>query len=214
MTRPRPKDLALVSFDLDGTLVHPAIFNVVADALGFGAPLLESYRRYVAGEMTLEEAFHHDFAYFVGREVAPMREALAKSDAWTPGIVGAVERLHEAGLGVIVTTDQPRFLAEHTLDFGVDHVVCTDAAVRHGRVTADAHPAFDKWANLARYLAAKRIDPARVVHVGNGTNDIPVFERVGWAVAVSWLAPVVRERADAGIEKPLDLGEVADLVLG
>jgi len=67
--------LKLVSLDLDGTLIHPAIFNAVADALGFGEPLQWSYQEYVAGRMSLEDAFHHDYKHFVGRSVSEMRPA-------------------------------------------------------------------------------------------------------------------------------------------
>jgi phosphoserine phosphatase len=205
--------LKLVSFDLDGTLIHPAIFNAVADALGFGAPLEKSYRAYLDGTMTLEEAFHHDYAHFVGRPVAAMHEALARSPRWTLGIPEAVARLHGAGLRVIVTTDQPRFLAEFTRRFGVDHVVCSEAAVRDGRVTADVRPAFAKWPNLQAYLAREGVAPSDVAHVGNGRNDVPVFRNVGESVAVNAEHPDVTGAARRAIPRLKDLREVCDALL-
>ena len=205
--------LRLVSLDLDGTLIHPAIFNVVADGLGFGEPLQRSYELYVKGEMSLEDAFHHDYRHFVGREVAAMHEVLRASRAWTPGIAEAVARLRAAGLKVVVTTDQPRFLAETTRWFGVEDVVCSEAEVRHGRVTGVVQPSFEKWPNLERHLKAWRIDPAEVAHVGNGTNDIPVFERVGFSVGVNALSPRVYEAARASVPEVRDFGEVADVLL-
>lgn len=203
----------LVSLDLDGTLIHPAIFNVVADALGFGEPLQASYDAYLKGEMTLEEAFHHDYKHFVGREVAPMLDALDKSPAWTPGITEAVTRLQAADIDVILTTDQPRFLAESTRRFGIHTHICSEADLRHGRVTADIHPRFEKWPNLQRHLQAKKIDPKNVTHVGNGTNDIPVFQKVGTAISVNALSPQVNDTADHVIPRLEDLEQVADLVL-
>lgn len=205
--------LRLVSLDLDGTLIHPAIFNAVADAMGFGEPLQRSYEAYVSGEMTLEQAFHHDFAHFVGRDVQAMRDVLDRSEAWTAGIEEAVARFHAAGVRVIVTTDQPRFLAEATLRFGVDAVVCSEADLRHGRVTDAVYPSFNKWQNLERHLRARRVDPADVAHVGNGTNDIPVFQKVGLAVAVNALDPSVSAAAVHDIPELQDLNEVADILL-
>lgn len=203
----------LVSLDLDGTLIHPAIFNAVADAMGFGEPLQVSYQEYVAGRMSLEDAFHHDYKHFVGREVAKMHAVLRESSAWTPGIASAVQRLHDARLHVVVTTDQPRFLAETTKEFGVDELVCTEAEVRDGRVTGLVDPAFEKWANLERYLRAKGIAAADVIHVGNGTNDIPVFQRVGASIGVNALHPSVESAATTSITKLRDLNEVADIIL-
>lgn len=205
--------LRLVSLDLDGTLIHPAIFNVVADAMGFGEPLQWSYEEYVAGRMSLEDAFFHDYKHFVGREVAAMHAALRQSRAWTPGIPEAVARMKEAGLKVVVTTDQPRFLAETTKWWGVDDVVCTEAEVRHGRVTGEVRPTFEKWPNLERHLKAWRIDPRHVAHVGNGTNDIPVFEKVGHSVGVRALSPRVYDAAKTSIPDMGDLGEVADVLV-
>lgn len=205
--------LKLVSLDLDGTLIHPAIFNAVADALGFGAPLAWSYQQYVAGRMSLEDAFHHDYKHFVGRDVRTMRSVLRRSDAWTPGIARAIERLHEGGLRVVVTTDQPRFLAEATLDFGVDALVCSEAETKHDRVTSVVHPQFEKWPNLERYLRAAGIDPRDVAHVGNGTNDVPVFERVGFSLAVNALDLSVNAAATKSIARVTDFGQVADALL-
>lgn len=163
--------------------------------------------------MSLEDAFHHDYKHFVGRSVREMREALSASSAWTPGIAEGIGRLHARGARVVVTTDQPRFLAEATLAFGVDDVVCSEAEVKHGRVTGAVHPEFAKWPNLERYLRARGISPEHVAHVGNGTNDIPVFERVGRSVAVNALHPSVEAAATARIERLADFGDVVDRLL-
>ncbi|MEA3200326.1 MAG: phosphoserine phosphatase [Thermoplasmata archaeon] len=206
--------LKLVSFDLDGTLIHPAIFNAVADPLGFGDKLEETTRLYFAGKMSADETFHADYKHFVGREVAPMHEALRASDRWTPGLAEAIERLHGAGLRVAVTTDQPDWLVAMTREmFGVDDLVCSQGDVRHGRVAGSYHLAHDKWANLQRLLRARRIDPREACHVGNGRNDVPVFRSVGWSLAVWPMHADVAAGAAEVLEEPRDAGEIADRVL-
>lgn len=206
--------LKLVSLDLDGTLIHPAIFNAVAEPLGFGDQLEETTRAYFAGEMTADETFHADYKHFVGRRVDEMLDALRKSDKWTPGIASAVERLHDAGVRVAVTTDQPDFLVTITRElFSVDDLVCTPAEVRHGRVAGGYQLQHDKWANLERLLKARRIEPAHVAHVGNGSNDVPVFKNVGDSIAVWPMSDAVRRGAKRCIEKPRDLVEVSEALL-
>lgn len=205
--------MRLVSLDLDGTLIDPAIFNAVADAMGFGEPLAASYADYVAGRLSLEDAFHQDYKHFVGRKASEMQALLQTSHAWFPGIAEAVERMHMAGLKVVVTTDQPRFLADTTKRFGIDDVICTEAEVKNDRVTGVVQPEFAKWPNLERYLRAKKIDPQEVAHVGNGTNDIPVFEKVGFPVSVNALHPSVVAAAKANIDRVADFNEVADVIL-
>lgn len=206
--------LRLVSFDLDGTLIHPAVFNVVADALGFGDKLEETTRLYFEGKMSADETFHADHKHFVGREVAEMHEALRASDKWTPGIAEAVDELHARDVEVVVTTDQPDWLAGLTKElFDVDGVVCSHGDVLHGRVAGTYRLEGDKWANLSRYLAAKRIDASDAAHVGNGRNDIPVFRRVGRSAAVWPMHDDVRHAATAVLEAPRDAMEMVDALL-
>lgn len=207
--------LKLVSFDLDGTLIHPAVFNAVADALGFGEKLEETTRLYFEGKMSADETFHVDYKHFVGRRVDEMREALRGSRAWTPGIAEAVERLHDAGMLVAVTTDQPDFLVEAARElFGVDHLVCTPAEITHGRVSGRYDLQHDKWANLERLLRAKRIEPAHVAHVGNGSNDVPVFRKVGQSVAVNPMSDAVRSAARHVVDPLEDMRDVVEILLG
>ncbi|MFA5861606.1 MAG: HAD-IB family phosphatase [Candidatus Thermoplasmatota archaeon] len=206
--------LKLVSLDLDGTLIHPAIFNAVAEPLGFADKLVETTRAYFAGEMTAEETFHADYKHFVGRRVDEMLDALRASAHWTPGIADAVQRLHDAGVRVVVTTDQPDFLVNITREiFGVDDLVCTSAEVKHGRVAGGYQLQHDKWANLERLLKARRIVPSTVAHVGNGTNDVPVFQRVGDSIAVWPMNDAVRRSARRCIEEPASLMEVVATLL-
>lgn len=164
--------------------------------------------------MSADETFHADHKHFVGRRVDEMLDVLRASDRWTPGIADAIERFHDAGMRVAVTTDQPDYLVQITRElFGVDDLVCTPAEVAHGRVTGRYDLQHDKWANLSRLLRARRIEPREVVHVGNGSNDVPVFRSVGGSVAVNPMNDGVRSAARACVEKLEDLGEVADLIL-
>src|SRR5688572_6691239 len=82
--------LRVVSLDLDGTLIHPAAFNAAADGLGFGEKLRPTYKAYIEGRISLEEAFRLDIAHFAGLPADRVRSALRKSAAWTPGIREAV----------------------------------------------------------------------------------------------------------------------------
>ena len=69
---------------------------------------------------------------------------------------------------------------------------------------------------LKRLLEERGIDPAQVVHVGNDVNDLPVFEIVGWSVAVADAYPEVIRAADYVLSKPGGGGavrEVCELIL-
>ena len=206
--------LKLISLDLDGTLIHPAIFNAVADPLGFGDKLAETTRLYFEGKMSADATFVADYKHFVGRRVDEMHAVLRESPAWTPGIREGIQRLRAAGLAVAVTTDQPDFLVDVTRElFGVDHLVCSQGEVRHGRVTGTYQLQHDKAANLHRLLRARGIDPKHVAHVGNGSNDVPVFREVGRSIAVNPMNESVRTSASAVVDPLADFGEVVDILL-
>jgi len=73
-----------------------------------------------------------------------------------------------------------------------------------------------KGPTLKRLMEERGIDPSQVVHVGNDVNDLPVFEIVGWSVAVADSYPEVIRAADFVLNKPGGSGavrELCDLIL-
>jgi YrbI family 3-deoxy-D-manno-octulosonate 8-phosphate phosphatase len=69
---------------------------------------------------------------------------------------------------------------------------------------------------LTSFLQERKIDPATVVYIGNDINDLPCFERVGWAVAVADAYPEVRQAADHVLKTNGGYGalrELCDLIL-
>ena len=69
---------------------------------------------------------------------------------------------------------------------------------------------------LGRLMKDRGVEPSQVVHVGNDINDLPVFELVGWAVAVADAYPEVLRAADFILSSPGGRGavrEICDLIL-
>ena len=69
---------------------------------------------------------------------------------------------------------------------------------------------------LKRIMEEKGISSEHVIHVGNDVNDLPVFEIVGWSVAVADAYPEVIRAADFVLSKPGGAGavrELCDLIL-
>jgi len=74
----------------------------------------------------------------------------------------------------------------------------------------------DKGPALTRLMEERGVDPARVVYLGNDTNDLPCFPLVGWAVAVADAWPDVIRQADYVLSRPGGHGavrELCDLIL-
>jgi phosphoserine phosphatase len=203
--------LRLVTLDLDGTLLpHDTVFAAVLRESGKAREVEASDARYLAGETTLEQCFNEQWPLVQALSPADLHRALRKAN-WLPGIADGVRRLKEAGLRTCLLTDQPSTLTDFLGRWGLTDAIGSPVTVKGGRqVAIDAR--FDKLANLRARLAQWRIDLRDVCHVGNGANDVPVFEAVGASVAC-FATPEVARHARKAIPEPRDLGQVIDAIL-
>lgn len=201
----------LVTLDLDGTLIpRDTTFAAILRDHGFAKEVEETDGAYFAGRMSLDECFWAQWRLVQPLTLADLHRSLRKA-AWLPGIADGVARLKQAGLRVCLLTDQPSTCTDFLGRWGLTEAICSPVTVKEGRqVAIDAR--FDKLANLRRRLAGWGIPEARVCHVGNGVNDIPVFQAVGGSVAV-YGDVQVRAAAQAWLPEPASLGDVADAVL-
>lgn len=207
------REIDLVTVDLDGTLIRGTVFVAVARGEGLAERFEAWDAAYFAGEMDLEECFRREFRALVGLPVDRLLQHLDAHGDWVPGIGEAVDRIHDAGAEAAVLTDQPTFLARHLEPTGFDAFLGSDAEVADGRVTGRIEERFDKVALLDEHLEAQGIRPGEVAHVGNGTNDVPVFQHVGASVAVDPSEPAVAEAADAVLDPLEDLRDAVDLLV-
>jgi hydroxymethylpyrimidine pyrophosphatase-like HAD family hydrolase len=77
-------------------------------------------------------------------------------------------------------------------------------------------PDISKWSGVLAYCAEQGIDPARVLAVGDGANDLELLDGAAVACAVATATPDVLARADHVIGPPSSGGwaAVLDLVGG
>lgn len=201
----------LVTLDLDGTLLpDTTAFEVVLAANGMADAVAESDRRFFAGQQTLEETFWEQWEWVRHLRLADIHRALRRGP-WLPGILDGVHALKEAGLRVHVLTDQPSTVTDFLGRWNLDDAICSPVTVKEGeQVAIDAR--FDKWANLVDRIGTWAIPAGRVCHVGNGSNDVPVWRHVGAGVAV-FAEPDVAAGAELDLGRPTDLIHVAEAVL-
>lgn len=201
----------LVTLDLDGTLIPgDTVFAAILRDHGFAKEAEETDGAYFAGRMSLEDCFWAQWRLIQPMTLADLHRSLRKA-TWLPGIAEGVARLRQAGLRVCLLTDQPSTCTDFLGRWGLTDAICSPVAVKDGRqVSIDAR--FDKLANLRRRLADWTIEERRVCHVGNGANDIPVFQAVGGSVA-AFENVQVRSAAQVWVPAPASLGDVVDAVL-
>ncbi len=202
--------MSLITLDLDGTLLpDDTAFAAVLRENGQADAVTASDARYFAGEITLEECFWEQWEWVQGLTLADCHRGLRKAK-WLADIGDGVRRLHAGGHDVVLLTDQPSTLTDYLGRWGLA-AICSPVTVKEGRaVGLDAR--FDKLDNLRRYCAPRGIDLQDVVHVGNGSNDVPVWGAVGRGIAVFAEADVA-EHADTDLGRPTTLLTVVEAIL-
>ncbi|MGQ0535979.1 MAG: HAD family hydrolase [Methanobacteriota archaeon] len=210
----RPPSLPIpyrfITIDLDGTLVSGTVYEHVAAGLGKRAVIQALDRDLDAGRIALPDWNERGFELFRGMEVQKAHETLAAAP-WIRNIPEAVHELKHLGLEVGVLTDNPRFMVEVLSLKGFDHLVCADSKVADGLVVA-RQGKDDKLANLKDYCRDRHWTLHETIHVGNGTNDVPVFRAAGHSIAVNPEKPVVSESARDVIPRLTDLRQVVEAV--
>ncbi len=69
----------------------------------------------------------------------------------------------------------------------------------------------DKSAALQKWMSDKKIDPAKVIYVGNDINDLGCMEIVGCAVAVADAHPLVLKQAQVVLQHPGGQGALREI---
>ena len=106
--------------------------------------------------------------------------------------------LRERGVGVmILSSEENRVVEARARKMGVEAVYGVGLS--------------GKGEALKQVLGEKKVDPSRVVYVGNDLNDLPCFEIAGWAVAVADAFPEVARAADFVLTRPGGKGAVREL---
>ncbi len=190
----------VVTLDLDGTLLPgtTALLEILRQN-GREDDVLASDARYFAGEISLRECFMEQWAWARELSLQDVHRALRKAN-WMEGIREGVSLLRDAGLDVRMLTDQPSIITDFGSRWGLSPAISSPVEIKEGR-PASIDFQEDKLANLRR----SGLDPASVCHVGNGSNDVPVWNAGALGIAV---------HADDGVagQADVDLGRPASLV--
>jgi phosphoserine phosphatase len=205
----------VVFFDLDGTLLRgTSVSLITAEWLGRRGALDELERRYRDGAISNTAVADTSAAWFEGRSTVEVAEVL-EPGPWIGGIADTVGALRTAGAHVALATVTWRFAAEAVAArFGFDECCGTEMAVADGRLrgTVSRHcEAEDKAAFVEAVCERRGLSPDEGAAVGDSRSDLPVFERVGFSVALNADA-TARAAATTALDTD-DLRDVLPLLL-
>lgn len=209
--------LRLAVFDLDGTLkqardpyvyLHRHLGTLEAAEAFTGKGL--------SGEIPYEEWLRLDVSLWRGTPRS-LLERLFRQNPYLPGARETIATLKARGAHVAIISSGLLLHAEMVArDLGVDFVFGNEIffedngvePVVSGEVRAHC-PFHEKGRIMERVQAELGVAPNECLAVGDGTGDIPLFERAAVGVAVNPTRPEVAAAADIVLLRP-DLRPLLD----
>lgn len=209
--------LKLAVFDLDGTLKEardPYVY--LHERLGTLEEAEAWTDKGLRGEISYEEWLRLDVGLWRGVRRAVL-EGLLRQNPYVPGARALVAALKDRGVEVAVISSGLLFHADMVAaELDIEHTRANevffegDAAdpVVSGEVRAWV-PFSEKGRVVRDLQAALKVEPAACLAVGDGSTDIPLFERAAVGVAVNPSRPEVAAAADIVLPE-LDLSSLVE----
>ena len=213
MARPR---YPVVAFDLDGTLLRGTSVSLyLAERSGRGDVLVELERRFRTGEISNREIADVTAGWFAGSTPAAIWGDLGRAP-WIGGMRTTLECLSAAGCHIVLGTVTWRFAAELIeREYGFDAVSGTEMGVDGdgtlSGVVTRYFDEYDKVAFVRDWCTANGYSMDQVAAVGDSRSDVPLFESVGFAVALNATTDA-RAAADERVDTE-DLTDVLPLLI-
>jgi len=187
-----------VSVDLAGTLAKGDTSLHMANQLGHGDLIRDLAEQYERGLVSAQAFAEAEARFYAGLPLTRISELLADLPL-IDGIADTLQALRERGVHTIIGTGAWRFAAQVVGGrFGVSEVSGVEMRIdQAGTLSGQIERHFDeldKVAFVRAYCARHGIAMSQVVAVGDARSDIPLFETVGFSVALN-ATPAAEARA-------------------
>jgi phosphoserine phosphatase len=205
----------LACFDLDGTLTRgTTVSQHLADRLGQSEQVAELERRYASGDISNSVVAEEQARSYRGIAL-PQVVAKLGDIACIEGIDSTLAALREREIESLLCTVTWSFAAqEFRRRHGFIAVSGTEIGLDPGGVlTGEVKHHFDEWDKLEfvrSYCKVNDIDLAKCIAVGDSRSDIPLFEAVGFSIALN-ATPQACEAASVALDTE-DLTDILDLI--
>lgn len=174
----------LISFDLDGTLFKVPACVFIGRKVGVNKEMMEYNARFERGEITMDECLKAQFGLLKGLSLKKIHEYLKRIPK-IRGIRRTVSFLKGMGLRVIVLSDNADYICRYWGKYGFDDFVCSRAEIRDEKAGEIVFSLADKLKGLEGYCQRRNFQLTECIHVGDWTNDIPIFKKVGFSIALN-----------------------------
>jgi phosphoserine phosphatase len=200
----RQSDWRLVCFDLDGTLIRgTTVCQHLGDFFGYGYLARELAAKHSEGRIGFRELAERDAEFYRGRNIRDVAVAL-ETLPLIGGAQATMSRLRASGIKVLLTTITWSFAARLIAKrLGLDGSTgCTMGETKEGILSGSLECCFDEYEKrrfVERYCFIEGLPLGNVVAIGDSITDIPLFEVVGYSIALN-ATEAVGQRASCSVE--------------
>jgi phosphoserine phosphatase len=194
----------VVAMDMDSTLITIECIDEIADMKGIKPEVAAITASAMRGEIDFAESLRRRVALLAGLDVGVLARVYDERLRLSPGAARMLAGFKAAGAITVLVSGGFTFFTERLREtLGLDVAVANTLAVKDGRLTGDIDGTLvdaDVKADTVRALAdAHAGGDGLTVVIGDGANDLPMFEAADVAIAYR-AKPVVRARATCALD--------------
>jgi HAD superfamily PSPase-like hydrolase len=205
------KQFDLICFDVDGTLIeHPSgkiIWELLSLRFGGSARINQArYDRYMAGELSYDKWVELDVSDWI-KQGATREQIIEVVREFQPndGAIETVTALKEKGYPLSVVSGSLNVVIETLFphhpfdDIFTNHIYFDE----EGRLSGWKATPFDIYGKpVAVEALARKYDTStdRIAYIGDGENDVPLLDTVGYFVAFNPRSEELERRANRVIK--------------
>ena len=206
--------MKLAVFDFDSTLMDGETIDFLAAPLGLKKEVAAITERAMAGELDFFKSLVARVALLEGLPKSQVDEICADLPMM-PGAAEVVSGLKEGGYKVICFSGGFRNATSPAakrlgIDADFSNVLHDDEGILTGRVGGDMMFGFSKGDMIVRLQNLLDIDRTNTLVVGDGANDLSMFEHADTRVAFC-AKPILKEQATHVVDTK-DLREILKIV--
>ena len=196
------KNMKLVVFDMDSTLIQTEVIVELAKLAGKGDRVDMITESAMRGEIDFKESFRQRVALLRGIKQDQL-EQICENLPLTEGAGLVTRTLKQLGYKLGILSGGFTFVGNYLKErLGFDYVYANELDIENGIVTGRVLGDIvdgEKKAFLLRQIAAKeKIALEQTIAVGDRANDLPMISIAGLGVAFN-AKPLVRQRASNAI---------------
>jgi len=196
------KNMKLVVFDMDSTLIQAEVIVELAKLAGAGDKVNMITESAMRGEMDFKESFRKRVALLKGIRQEQL-EKICASLPLTEGVSLVTRTLKQLGYKLGILSGGFTFVGDYLKDIlGFDYVYANELDIKDGKVTGRVVGDIvdgERKAFLLRQIASReKIALEQTIAVGDGANDLPMISIAGLGVAFN-AKPLVRQKASNAI---------------